>query len=100
MWRGGWNGVGLGARLVPFKLTPPLTAAFTCRGETLNVFLHIDAVYSLSVNPVNDNVFASSSDDGRVLIWDTRGPPNAGEGRILCRLFQILHRFVFERNEI
>ncbi|CAG13243.1 unnamed protein product, partial [Tetraodon nigroviridis] len=32
------------------------------RGETLNVFLHIDAVYSLSVNPVNDNVFASSSD--------------------------------------
>ncbi|XP_003962414.2 DDB1- and CUL4-associated factor 5 [Takifugu rubripes] len=47
------------------------------RGETLNVFLHIDAVYSLSVNPVNDNVFASSSDDGRVLIWDTRGPPNA-----------------------
>lgn len=45
------------------------------------MFLHIDAVYSLSVNPVNDNVFASSSDDGRVLIWDTRGPPNAGERR-------------------
>lgn len=58
-----------------------------CRGETLNVFLHIDAVYSLSVNPVNDNVFASSSDDGRVLIWDTRGPPNAGEGQIPPRLF-------------
>ncbi|XP_041668518.1 DDB1- and CUL4-associated factor 5 isoform X1 [Cheilinus undulatus] len=47
------------------------------RRETLNVFLHIDAVYSLSVSPVNDNVFASSSDDGRVLIWDTREPPNA-----------------------
>lgn len=43
------------------------------------MFLHIDAVYSLSVSPVNDNVFASSSDDGRVLIWDTREPPNAGE---------------------
>lgn len=51
------------------------------------MFLHIDAVYSLSVNPVNDNVFASSSDDGRVLIWDTRGPPNAGEGRVSRRLF-------------
>ncbi|XP_074548130.1 DDB1- and CUL4-associated factor 5 [Halichoeres trimaculatus] len=47
------------------------------RRETLNVFLHIDAVYSLSVSPVNDNVFASSSDDGRVLIWDTREPPSA-----------------------
>ncbi|KAM4541960.1 DDB1- and CUL4-associated factor 5 [Odontesthes bonariensis] len=46
------------------------------RRETLNVFLHIDAVYSLSVNPVNDNVFASSSDDGRVLIWDTREHPH------------------------
>uniref|UniRef100_A0AAQ4RAB1 Ddb1 and cul4 associated factor 5 n=1 Tax=Gasterosteus aculeatus aculeatus TaxID=481459 RepID=A0AAQ4RAB1_GASAC len=46
------------------------------RRETLNVFLHIDAVYSLSVSPVNDNVFASSSDDGRVLIWDTREPPS------------------------
>ncbi|KAK5857977.1 hypothetical protein PBY51_011183 [Eleginops maclovinus] len=47
------------------------------RMETVNVFLHIDAVYSLSVSPVNDNVFASSSDDGRVLIWDTREPPSA-----------------------
>lgn len=49
------------------------------RGETLNVFLHDDAVYGLSVSPVNDNVFASSSDDGRVLIWDTREPPHGGK---------------------
>lgn len=55
--------------------------AVPCRRETLNVFLHIDAVYSLSVSPVNDNVFASSSDDGRVLIWDTREPPHGGERR-------------------
>lgn len=48
------------------------------RGETLNVFLHDDAVYGLSVSPVNDNVFASSSDDGRILIWDTREPPHGG----------------------
>uniref|UniRef100_A0A672SIY2 DDB1- and CUL4-associated factor 5-like n=1 Tax=Sinocyclocheilus grahami TaxID=75366 RepID=A0A672SIY2_SINGR len=50
------------------------------RGETLNVFLHDDAVYGLSVSPVNDNIFASSSDDGRVLIWDTREPPHGGLG--------------------
>ncbi|XP_053553967.1 DDB1- and CUL4-associated factor 5 [Bombina bombina] len=41
-------------------------------GETLDVFTHEEAVYGLSVSPVNDNVFASSSDDGRVLIWDIR----------------------------
>ncbi|KAG9481038.1 hypothetical protein GDO78_010342 [Eleutherodactylus coqui] len=41
-------------------------------GETLDVFTHDEAVYGLSVSPVNDNVFASSSDDGRVLIWDIR----------------------------
>uniref|UniRef100_A0A8C6ZEV7 DDB1 and CUL4 associated factor 5 n=1 Tax=Nothoprocta perdicaria TaxID=30464 RepID=A0A8C6ZEV7_NOTPE len=40
--------------------------------ETLDVFAHEDAVYGLSVSPVNDNIFASSSDDGRVLIWDIR----------------------------
>jgi hypothetical protein len=31
----------------------------------LDVFAHEDAVYGLSVSPVNDNIFASSSDDGR-----------------------------------
>uniref|UniRef100_A0A663MQ84 DDB1 and CUL4 associated factor 5 n=1 Tax=Athene cunicularia TaxID=194338 RepID=A0A663MQ84_ATHCN len=40
--------------------------------QTLDVFAHEDAVYGLSVSPVNDNIFASSSDDGRVLIWDIR----------------------------
>lgn len=43
--------------------------------ETLDVFAHEDAVYGLSVSPVNDNIFASSSDDGRVLIWDIRESP-------------------------
>ncbi|XP_073465838.1 DDB1- and CUL4-associated factor 5 [Aquarana catesbeiana] len=46
-------------------------------GETLDVFAHEEAVYGLSVSPVNDNVFASSSDDGRVLIWDIRESPQA-----------------------
>lgn len=51
--------------------------------ETLDVFAHEDAVYGLSVSPVNDNIFASSSDDGRVLIWDIRESPHGG--RLLAK---------------
>ena len=54
-----------------------------CSSETLDVFAHEDAVYGLSVSPVNDNIFASSSDDGRVLIWDIRESPHGG--RPLCK---------------
>ncbi|XP_056151315.1 DDB1- and CUL4-associated factor 5 [Lampris incognitus] len=68
------------------------------RGETLNVFLHIDAVYSLSVSPVNDNVFASSSDDGRVLIWDTREPPH-GEPFCLAIYPSAFHSVMFNPVE-
>lgn len=48
-------------------------------GQTLDVFLHEEAVYGLSADPVNDNVFASACDDGRILIYDTRGPASTGE---------------------
>lgn len=41
-------------------------------GETKDVFMHEDAVYGLSPDPTNPNVFASACDDGRVLIYDTR----------------------------
>lgn len=41
-------------------------------GEILDVFLHDEAVYGLSVHPVNDYIFVSACDDGRVLIWDAR----------------------------
>lgn len=68
------------------------------RMETLNVFLHIDAVYSLSVSPVNDNVFASSSDDGRVLIWDTREPPH-GEPFCLASYPSAFHSVMFNPVE-
>ncbi|KAK7904560.1 hypothetical protein WMY93_017167 [Mugilogobius chulae] len=68
------------------------------RRETLNVFLHIDAVYSLSVSPVNDNVFASSSDDGRVLIWDTREPPH-GEPFCLASYPSAFHSVMFNPVE-
>ena len=50
--------------------------------ETLDVFAHEDAVYGLSVSPVNDNIFASSSDDGRVLIWDIRESPHGGRAPV------------------
>nr|XP_015824675.2 DDB1- and CUL4-associated factor 5 [Nothobranchius furzeri] len=68
------------------------------RRETLNVFLHIDAVYSLSVSPVNDNVFASSSDDGRVLIWDTREPSH-GEPFCLASYPSAFHSVMFNPVE-
>ncbi|XP_028981518.1 DDB1- and CUL4-associated factor 5 isoform X2 [Esox lucius] len=68
------------------------------RGETLNVFLHDDAVYGLSVSPLNDNVFASSSDDGRVLIWDTREPPH-GEPFCLANYPSAFHSVMFNPAE-
>ncbi|XP_012727699.2 DDB1- and CUL4-associated factor 5 [Fundulus heteroclitus] len=68
------------------------------RRETLDLFLHIDAVYSLSVSPVNDNIFASSSDDGRVLIWDTREPPH-GEPFCLASYPSAFHSVMFNPVE-
>ncbi|GFY50484.1 DDB1- and CUL4-associated factor 5 [Trichonephila inaurata madagascariensis] len=41
-------------------------------GEILDVFFHDEAVYGLSVDPVNENIFASACDDGRILVWDIR----------------------------
>ncbi|KAF8770636.1 DDB1- and CUL4-associated factor 5 like protein [Argiope bruennichi] len=45
-------------------------------GEILDAFLHDEAVYGLAVDPVNENIFASACDDGRVLVWDIRLPSN------------------------
>lgn len=52
------------------------------------MFAHEDAVYGLSVSPVDDNVFASSSDDGRVLIWDIRESSQGGENYV-CMILSI-----------
>ncbi|XP_064602077.1 DDB1- and CUL4-associated factor 5-like [Liolophura sinensis] len=41
-------------------------------GATVDVFPHDDVVYGLSVDPNNDNVFASAADDGKVRICDIR----------------------------
>ncbi|XP_064489573.1 DDB1- and CUL4-associated factor 5-like [Ornithodoros turicata] len=43
-------------------------------GATMDVFMHGEAVYGLSVEPTNDFVFASACDDGRILIYDIREP--------------------------
>ncbi|KAH7940176.1 hypothetical protein HPB52_022091 [Rhipicephalus sanguineus] len=43
-------------------------------GATRDVFLHDEAVYGLSVQPGNDFVFASASDDGCILVYDVREP--------------------------
>ncbi|XP_069682679.1 DDB1- and CUL4-associated factor 5 isoform X2 [Periplaneta americana] len=43
-------------------------------GDPLDYFLHEQPVYGLSIDPINDNVFASACDDGRVLIYDIREP--------------------------
>jgi len=51
----------------------------SCSGELLDVFLHEDAVYGLSVDPFNDNIFASASDDGRIVVYDMRAPPTEGD---------------------
>uniref|UniRef100_A0A8D0BKI8 DDB1- and CUL4-associated factor 5 n=1 Tax=Salvator merianae TaxID=96440 RepID=A0A8D0BKI8_SALMN len=67
-------------------------------GETLDVFAHEDAVYGLSVSPVNDNVFASSSDDGRVLIWDIR-ISSQGEPFCLANYPSAFHSVMFNPVE-
>ena len=48
-------------------------------GELRDVFMHEDAVYGISVDPTNDNVFASACVDGRILIYDIRLPPQSGK---------------------
>jgi len=40
--------------------------------------MHEDAVYGLAVDPVNDDIFASACDDGKVHIYDLRAPPSEG----------------------
>ncbi|XP_043554031.1 DDB1- and CUL4-associated factor 5 [Chiloscyllium plagiosum] len=65
--------------------------------EIVNVFPHDDAVYGLSVSPVNDKVFASSSDDGRVLIWDIRD--SHGEPFCLANYPSAFHSVMFNPVE-
>ena len=47
-------------------------------GQSEDVFQHDEAVYGLSTDPNNENIFASACDDGRVLVYDTREPTTSG----------------------
>ena len=54
----------------------------------MDVFLHDEAVYGISVDPINDNVFASACDDGKVVLYDIRSAPSEGtETYITSKLF-------------
>ncbi|KAG8256227.1 hypothetical protein J6590_073594 [Homalodisca vitripennis] len=52
---------------------------FQCldRGDPVDYFLHEQPVYCLSIDPFNDNVFASACEDGRILIYDIREPTSS-----------------------
>ena len=52
------------------------------RQKPLDYFLHEQPVYSVSVDPLNDNIFASACDDGRLLIYDIREPASNGKYEI------------------
>jgi WD repeat-containing protein 22 len=66
-------------------------------GETVDVILHNDAIYGLSVDPIDDNVFASACDDGRVCLWDIRGPTR--EPFVLARYTTAFHAVMYNPFE-
>ena len=57
----------------------------------MDVFLHDDAVYGISVNPENSNVFATACDDGRILVYDMREPPATGISTDVSYSFTLIH---------
>lgn len=67
-------------------------------GVTLDVFLHEEAVYGLTVDPLNDNVFASACEDGRILIWDIR-EPSSTEPFCLANSTSAFHAVMFNPLE-
>ena len=55
----------------------------------MDVFLHDEAVYGISVDPINDNVFASACDDGKVVLYDIRSAPSEGAGTYYIQIVLI-----------
>lgn len=51
----------------------------------MDVFNLEHPVYGISVDPCNDNIFASAGEDGRILIFDTRLDPGSGN------LYYLIH---------
>ncbi|KAK7488349.1 hypothetical protein BaRGS_00020323 [Batillaria attramentaria] len=67
-------------------------------GQTVDVFLHEEAVYGLSADPNNDNIFASACDDGRVLIYDTREPAST-DPFVLASYTSSMHAVMYNPME-
>lgn len=40
--------------------------------DAIDVFMHTKPVYGLSIDPINDQIFATAGEDGRVLLFDLR----------------------------
>lgn len=38
----------------------------------MDVFYHTKPIYGLDVDPINENLFATAGEDGRVLLFDLR----------------------------
>ncbi|XP_053641546.1 DDB1- and CUL4-associated factor 5 isoform X3 [Cherax quadricarinatus] len=67
-------------------------------GETVDVFLHREAVYGVSVSPTHDCVFASAGEDGQVLLYDMRESA-ASDPVCLARYHDAFHAVQFHPVE-
>lgn len=67
-------------------------------GDTVDVFLHREAVYGVSVNPLLDSVFASAGEDGQVLLYDIRVSSNT-DPICLARYHDAFHAVQFHPIE-
>ena len=67
-------------------------------GDTKDVYLHDDAIYSISVDPANDSLFASACDDGTVQLFDLRQADSASKLAISSSPFHsVMHNPVEPR---
>lgn len=55
-----------------FYCTIQVNQLSSSRAKPLDYFLHEKPIYGLSIQPGNPNVFATSSEDGKVRIFDSR----------------------------
>ncbi|XP_068222264.1 DDB1- and CUL4-associated factor 5 isoform X2 [Palaemon carinicauda] len=67
-------------------------------GDLVDVFLHREAVYGVSVNPTLDSVFASAGEDGQILMYDMRESP-ASDPVCLARYHDAFHSVQFHPSE-
>lgn len=63
--------------------------------KPLDYFLHEKPVYGISIQPLNSNVFATSSEDGKVRIFDTR----AASQDVLVERRSPIHSVMFNPRE-